>query len=80
MKEQCVIGLMFKELRTLKQFKIGQTLLIAGPEKSGKTMLTNAVCTESGSLKIELNLKNLSENYHSKTRVNRLIKIIIEVV
>lgn len=76
----CVIGLIFSELRTFKQIEFSLTLLIAGPEKSGKTMLTNAICTETGSLKIELTLKNLSENYHDVKDINRLIDIIVLVI
>lgn len=79
-KELYVIGLTFVELRTLlKQIKFGQTILIAGPDKSGKTMLTNAICTETGSLKIELTLKNVSENYPNVQQINRLVKIIVKV-
>jgi len=43
-------------------------------------MLTNAICTETGSLKIGLTLKNLSENYHNIKDINRLINIIVKVV
>lgn len=56
-----------------------KSLLLAGPSKSGKTMLTNAVCTETGSLKIELTPKNVSENCESVADVNRLVDLIIEV-
>lgn len=75
-----VIGLIFGELRTFEQIKFSSSLLIAGPEKSGKTLLTNAVCTESGSLKIELTLENVSKNYNNLEMINRLVDIIAEVM
>lgn len=79
-KELCVIGLTFAELRILlKQIKFNPSILIAGPNKSGKTMLTNAICTETGSLKIELTLKNVSENYPNVQQINRLVKMIVKV-
>ncbi|CAH1738693.1 unnamed protein product [Aphis gossypii] len=76
-KEFCVIGLISEELRTLKNMKFSQSLLIAGPEKSGKSILINAICTETGSLKIELTLENVSENYPELSKINQLVKNII---
>jgi len=76
----CVIGLIFEELRTLKNIKFSQSLLIAGPEKSGKSILINAICAETGSLKIELTLKNVSENYPELPKINQLVKNIITVI
>lgn len=72
--------MIFPELRTFKQIQFCSSFLIAGPEKSGKTTLTNAICTETGSLKIELTLENLSENYTNVEDINRLINIIVKVV
>lgn len=76
----CVIGLIFEELRTFKNIDFSRSLLIAGPPKSGKSMLTNAICTESGSLKIELTLMNVSENYPEIKKINQLVKDIILVI
>ncbi|XP_025193072.1 dynein regulatory complex protein 11-like, partial [Melanaphis sacchari] len=78
-KELCVIGLIFEELRTLKNIKFSRSLLIAGPEKSGKSILINAICTETGSLKIELTLKNVSENYPELPKINQLVKNVIKL-
>lgn len=78
-KEFCVIGLIFKELRTLKHVNFSSAIMIAGPEKSGKTMLTNAVCWETGSLKIELTLENVSNNCIDVQQTNRLADIISKV-
>lgn len=69
-----------EELRTLKNMKFSRSLLIAGPEKSGKSLLINAICTETGSLKIELTLKNISENYPELLKINQLVKNIITVI
>ncbi|XP_060876495.1 dynein regulatory complex protein 11-like isoform X1 [Metopolophium dirhodum] len=77
-KEFCVIGLIFEELRTLKNIEFSRSLLIAGPQKSGKSMLINAICTETGSLKIELTLKNVSENYPELSKINKLVNNIIK--
>ncbi|KAL4090726.1 hypothetical protein QTP88_025507 [Uroleucon formosanum] len=77
-KEFCVIGLIFEELRTLKNIKFSRSLLIAGPQKSGRSMLINAICTETGSLKVELTLKNVSENYPELSKINQLVKNIIK--
>lgn len=63
----------------MKQIKFNSSILIAGPEKSGKSMLINAVCTETGSLKIKLTLQNVSENYPSDKHIKRLVDIIIKV-
>lgn len=63
----------------MKQIKFNSSILIAGPEKSGKSMLINAVCTETGSLKIKLTLQNVSENYPSEKHIKRLVDIIIKV-
>lgn len=60
--------------------KFSRSLLIAGPEKSGKSILINAICTETGSLKIELTLKNVSENYPELSKINQLVKNIITVI
>lgn len=79
-KEQFVIGLISSELRTLKQINFHSSLLIAGPEKSGKTLLINAICTETGSLKIELDFKNLAENYPVVKKVDELVLKIITVM
>lgn len=79
-KECCVIGLIFPELRTLKNIKPSHSLLIAGPEKSGKSMLTNAICTETGSLKIELNIKNVADNYSDLKQIKRFVGKIVEVI
>lgn len=71
--------MIFEELRTLKNIEFSRSLLIAGPKKSGKSMLTNAICTETGSLKIQLSLKNVSENYPELSKINELVKNIIIV-
>lgn len=78
-KEFCVMGLIFEELRTLKRVNFSSAIMIAGPEKSGKTMLTNAVCWETGSLKIELTLENVSNNCINVKQVNRLADVITKV-
>lgn len=75
-----MIGLVFPELRALKQIKFSPSLMIAGPEKSGKTMLTNAICTETGSIKIKLTLNNVLENYSNPKQIIRLVNIIVEVI
>ena len=72
--------MIFGELRTLKNIKFSRSLLIAGPPKSGKSMLTNAICTETGSLKVELTLKNVSENYPEVPKIDQLVKNIIKVI
>jgi len=72
--------LTFEELRTYKNIQFSRSLLIAGPKKSGKSMLTNAICTETGSLKVELTLKNVSENYPELSDINQLVKNIIKVI
>jgi len=71
--------LIFKELRSLENIKFSRSLLIAGPQKSGKSMLINAICTETGSLKIELTLKSVSENYPELKQINHLVDNIIKV-
>lgn len=71
--------MIFEELRTLKNIEFSRSLLIAGPQKSGKSMLINAICTETGSLKIQLTLKNVSENYPELSKINELVKNIIMV-
>lgn len=43
-------------------------------------MLTNAICTETGSLKIKLTLENVSESYPDVEDKNRLVNIIVKVV
>lgn len=42
-------------------------------------MLINAICTETGSLKIELTLKSVSENYPELKQINHLVDNIIKV-
>jgi len=71
--------LIFEELRTLENIEFSKSLLIAGPQKSGRSMLINAICTETGSLKVELTLKNVSENYPEISKINQLVKNIIKV-
>ncbi|XP_050433854.1 dynein regulatory complex protein 11-like [Adelges cooleyi] len=66
LKELCVFGLTCPELRNMKSVKFASTLMVAGPDKSGKTMLTDAICWTTGSLKIQLNYMNVSDNYPSK--------------
>lgn len=81
-KEQFVIGLISPELRTFidGQIKFNSTLLLAGPEQSGKTLLINAICTETGSLKIQLDYKILSESYRDKKKIKLLAKKILMVM
>lgn len=42
-------------------------------------MLINAVCAETGSLKIKLTLENVSKNYSSDKHIKRLVDIIVKV-
>ncbi|VVC37808.1 P-loop containing nucleoside triphosphate hydrolase [Cinara cedri] len=79
-KELCVIGLNFPELRTTKQIKFKPSFLIAGPLKSGKTMLINAICTETGSLKIELTPQNISAYCPDNPSIAQFVNNIVTMV
>lgn len=56
-----------------------RSLLIAGPTGSGKMMLVNAICTETGANLIDLTATNLMGKYPGKEGLKMLMHLVFKV-
>ncbi|XP_019510904.1 PREDICTED: IQ and AAA domain-containing protein 1-like, partial [Hipposideros armiger] len=56
-----------------------RSLLLVGPSGTGKRMLVNAVCTETGANLFDLSPGNLQDKYPGKTGVQMIVHIVFKV-
>ena len=56
-----------------------KSLLLVGPEGSGKTMLLHAICTELGATLLDLTATNIVGKYPGKSGLNMLLHLVMKV-
>nr|KAF6469639.1 IQ motif containing with AAA domain 1 like [Molossus molossus] len=56
-----------------------RSILLVGPAGTGKKMLVNAVCTETGANLFDLSLANLQGKYSGKAGVSMIVHIVFKV-
>ena len=56
-----------------------KSLLLVGPNGSGKTMLLNAICTELEATLFDLTATNIVGRYPGKSGLNMLIHLVLKV-
>lgn len=56
-----------------------KSILLVGPEGSGKSMLVNAVCTELHATLFDLTAKNIVGKYPGKSGLNMLLHLVLKV-
>jgi len=56
-----------------------KSLLIVGPQGSGKKMLLNSVCTELGATLFDLTATNIVGKYPGKSGLNMLLHLVLKV-
>ena len=56
-----------------------KSVLLAGPEGCGKSMLLNAICTELGATLFDLTATNIVGKYPGKSGLNMLLHLVSKV-
>ena len=75
--EYCVLPLGSEYLR--ENTAPIKSVLLAGPEGCGKTMLVNAICTELGATLFDLTATNIVGKYPGKSGLNMLLHLVSKV-
>ncbi|XP_022118176.2 dynein regulatory complex protein 11 [Pieris rapae] len=76
-KEYCILPLGSEYVRT--NAPVVRSVLIAGPPGSGKRMLINAICSETGAMLFDLTPANIVGKYPGKTGLIMLIHLVMKV-
>lgn len=56
-----------------------KSLLLAGPHGTGKRMLVNIICTETGANLFDLSAENIADKYPGKDGLRMLIHLVFKV-
>ena len=75
--EYCIIPLGSSQVH--KNSPIVRSVLIAGPQGSGKRLLVNAICTETGATLFDLSPANIVGKYPGKSGLVMLLHLVSKV-
>ncbi|XP_038206918.1 IQ and AAA domain-containing protein 1-like [Zerene cesonia] len=76
-KEYCILPLGSEYVRT--HAPIVRSILLSGPSGSGKKMLVNAICSETGAMLFDLTPANIVGKYPGKSGLIMLIHLVMKV-